>query len=172
MFWWTCMWIRPRTICTAFQWRYKGLVSCNKYPNFVYWLRCFLAVYIPIFQPVWLHLSRCMRFLTMWYVRPAKPPISLSIGAVWSEPLLAAWVFYDCLATDWTSFGVSKLKRRLQRLVRVYTCQNVKFNPGRQEIVPIWLKTCWLGYKASKLKLCWTFEIPDHWKCMSLWVWP
>ena len=60
----------------------------------------------------------------MWYVRPAKPQISLRIRAVWSEPLLVAWVFYDCKATDWTPFGVSKLKRRVQRLVRVYTCQN------------------------------------------------
>ena len=70
------------------------------------------------------YLSQCMRFPTIWYVRPAKPQISLRIRAVWSEPLLVARVFYDCLATDWTSFGVSKLKRRLQRLVRVYTCQN------------------------------------------------
>ena len=28
------------------------------------------------------------------------------------------------LATDWTSFGVSKLKRRLHYFVWVYTCQN------------------------------------------------
>ena len=71
-------------------------------------------------------LSQCMRFPTMWYVRPAKPQISLRIHTVWSEPLLVAWVFYDCNATNWTPFGVSKLKRGLQRLVRVYTCQNVK----------------------------------------------
>ena len=71
-------------------------------------------------------MSQCMRFPTMLYVRPAKPQISLRIRAVWSEPLLVAWVFYDYLATDWTPFGVSKLKRRLQRLVRVYTLQNVK----------------------------------------------
>ena len=25
-----------------------------------------------------------------------------------------------------------------------------RFNPGRQENVPIWLKNCWLGHKASK----------------------
>ena len=62
----------------------------------------------------------------MWYVRPAKPQISLRIRAVLSEVLLVAWVFYDYLATDWTPFGISKLKRRLQRLVRVYTCPNVK----------------------------------------------
>ena len=69
-------------------------------------------------------MSQCMRFPTMWYVRPAKPQISLRICAVWSEPLLVAWVFYDCQATDWTPFGVSKHKRRLSRLVRVRTCQN------------------------------------------------
>ena len=38
--------------------------------------------------------------------------------------LLVASIFYDCLAIDWTPFGVSKLKRRLQRLVWVNTCQN------------------------------------------------
>ena len=72
-------------------------------------------------------VSKCMKFPSMWYVRPAKPQISLRIRAVWSEHLLVAWVFYECYATDWTPFGVSKLKRRLQRLLRVYTCQNVKF---------------------------------------------
>ena len=40
----------------------------------------------------------------MWYVRPAKAQISLRIRA----------------------FGVSKLERRLHRLVCVYTCQNAK----------------------------------------------
>ena len=69
-------------------------------------------------------MSQCLRFPTMWYVRPAKPQISLRIRAVWSEPLLVAWVFYDCLATDWTPFGVHKLLRRLHRLIWVYTCQN------------------------------------------------
>ena len=66
-------------------------------------------------------MSQCMRFPTMLYVRPATPQISASICAVWLEPLLVVWVFYDCKATDWTPFGVSKLKRRLQRLVWVYT---------------------------------------------------
>ena len=59
-------------------------------------------------------MSRGMRFPTTWYVRPAKAQTSLLIRTVWSEPLLVAWVFYDCLATDWTFFGVSKLKRRLR----------------------------------------------------------
>ena len=69
-------------------------------------------------------MSHDMRFATMWYVRPAKPQISLRIRVVWSEPLLVAWIFYECLATYWTSFGVSKLKIRLHRPVWVYTCQN------------------------------------------------
>ena len=37
-----------------------------------------------------IQLSLGMRFPTMWYVRPAKPQISLRIRAVWSEPLLVA----------------------------------------------------------------------------------
>ena len=69
-------------------------------------------------------MSQCMRFPTMWYVRQAKPQISLRIRAVWSEPFLVAWVFYVCYATDWTPFGVCKLKMRLYMLVWVYTCQN------------------------------------------------
>ena len=70
------------------------------------------------------NLSHDMRFPTMWYVRPAKAQTSLRIRAVWSESLLVAWIFYECKANDWTAFGVSKLKRRLHRLLWVYTCQN------------------------------------------------
>ena len=69
-------------------------------------------------------MSQCMIFPTMWYVRPAKAQTSLCISAVWSEPLQIAWVLYECSATDWTSFGDSKLQRKLHRLVWVYTCQN------------------------------------------------
>ena len=65
-----------------------------------------------------------MRFPTIWYVRLAKPQISLRIRAVWSDPLQVEWTFYDCWDTDRTSFGVTKLKRRLHRFVLVYTCQN------------------------------------------------
>ena len=42
------------------------------------------------------YLSRDMRFPTMWFVWPAKPQISLRLRAVWSEPLLVAWIFYEC----------------------------------------------------------------------------
>ena len=37
--------------------------------------------------------------------------------------LLVAWIFYECLTIDWTSFGVSKLKWRLHRFVWVYSWQ-------------------------------------------------
>ena len=30
------------------------------------------------------------------YVRPAKAQTSLRIRAVWSEPLLVTWIFYEC----------------------------------------------------------------------------
>ena len=43
-----------------------------------------------------IYLSRDMRFPTMWCVRPAKPQTSLRIRAVWSEPLLVAWLFCLC----------------------------------------------------------------------------
>ena len=81
-------------------------------------------------------MSRDMRFPTMWVVMDgpsitsnvvcgtAKPQISLHIRVVWSEPLLVAWISYECSATDLTSFWFYKLKRRLYRLVWVYTCQN------------------------------------------------
>ena len=69
-------------------------------------------------------MSRNMRFPTLWYVQPAKARTSLRIRAVWSEPLLVAWIMYDSKATDRTAFGVSKLSMKLHRLVLVYSCQN------------------------------------------------
>ena len=57
-------------------------------------------------------------------LRPACPYADSYICAVWSEPLLVTWIFYEYLATDRTSFGVSKLKRRLHMLIWVNTCQN------------------------------------------------
>ena len=41
-----------------------------------------------------------------------------------SDPLLVAWIFYECYTTDWTSFGLFYLKMRLHGLVWVYSCQN------------------------------------------------
>ena len=65
--------------------------------------RCSICVAVTSF--IWLlptcsscddKMSWDMRFPTMWYVRPAKPQISLRICAVWSEPLRVAWIFYYC----------------------------------------------------------------------------
>ena len=42
------------------------------------------------------YMSHDMRLPTMWYVRPAKAQTSLCIRTDWSEPLLVAWVFYEC----------------------------------------------------------------------------
>ena len=63
------------------------------------------AQYTRIARNVWLHedaqspcqnhMSRSMGFPTMWYVRPAKPQISLRICAAWSEPLQVAVIFYE-----------------------------------------------------------------------------
>ena len=66
--------------------------------NIIYWTDrqmhkpmtiCFLFVKHKI-------LRRDMRFPTMWYVGPAKAQTSLHIPTVWLEPLLVAWIFYDC----------------------------------------------------------------------------
>ena len=60
-------------------------------------------------------------------MQPSTAQTSLRIRAVWSEPLLVALVLYDCWATDWTPLGVFRLKRKMQRLIWVYTCQNTTF---------------------------------------------
>ena len=39
-------------------------------------------------------MSHVMRFPTLSYVRPAKAQTSLRKRAVWSEPMLVAWIFY------------------------------------------------------------------------------
>ena len=67
-----------------------------------------------------------MGFPTMWYVRIAKPRISRRIRGVWSELLPVPLIVYDCQATNWTSFRVTVLKRRLHRPIWVYTRQNAK----------------------------------------------
>ena len=59
----------------------------------------------------------------MGLVWPANTQTSLCMRTDWSEPLLVALIFYDCSASNWTSWWVFKLKRRLHRLIWVYTCQ-------------------------------------------------
>ena len=57
--------------------------------------KCAYWVYVLLHLQRIMYLSRNMRFPTIWYVRPAKPQISLRIRAVWSEPLLVAEYFMN-----------------------------------------------------------------------------
>ena len=59
----------------------------------------------------------------MWYVRPAKAQTSLRIRVASDQSLCSSLEFAMSVKLL-TSFGVSKLKRRLHMLVCVYTCQN------------------------------------------------
>ena len=110
------------------------------------------------------HMSRGMRFSTMWYVWPAKPQISLRIHTVWPEPLLVTFIFYECLATGWPTFGDSKLKRRLHRLVWVYTCQNATL----LEMLTICLWSAMLCFCARCHKL--TASFCSSWCFRSPWA--
>ena len=91
----------------------------------------------------------------MWYVRPAKTQISLRIHAVWSEPFLVAWIFYECYATDWTSFWVSKLKRRLHRLVWVWA------DPQGASLCDVFLFFCHFPKRGSGSGVILIVLIPD-----------
>ena len=65
------------------------------------------------------NISQCMRFPTMCFVQPAKPQISLRIR-------------------------VSKLHRRLQRLVRVYTCVTLLAISCHGSYMVLGCIDCWL----------------------------
>ena len=56
---------------------------------------CQIVMSLIFYLHIFLHMSRDMRFPT-GYVRPVKPHISLRMPAVWSEPLLVAWMSYEC----------------------------------------------------------------------------
>ena len=73
----------------SYEWALRTLLQIEKVTSVALFMYCNNSELVSI-------MSQCMRFPTMWYVRPAKPQISLHICAVWSEPLLLAWVFYDC----------------------------------------------------------------------------
>ena len=114
-----------------------------------------------------MYLSCGMRFPTMWYVRPAKVQTSLRICAVWSEPLLVAWIFYDYYATDQAWFGVSKLQRRPHRLVWVNTCQNAtlleitcrcSFHVNHQQTLHIECHTLFILDDVAKFVFCCSYN--------------
>ena len=90
------------------------------------------TVFLSLVLRMFIDISCNMRFPTMWYVWPANAQTSLRIRAVWPEPLLVTWIFYDHKATDRTSFGVSKLKGGWtglteSTLVKLLNCLNSRF---------------------------------------------
>ena len=83
-----------------------------------------------------------MIFQTMWYVQPAKTQISLRIRAVWSEPLLVAWIFYDCkLLTE----------HNLEFLSIKGGCK------GSSESTLVKMPHCWKSHVAAHFSLARTF---------------
>ena len=119
-------------------------------------------------------MSRDMRFSTMWYVRPAKP----QLGAQWlSGRVLDSWPkdqikqtnkasdqpahtpsLIRAFASHWNILwvlsywlGVSKLKRRMHRLFRVYARQNATL-----------LEITWRSSNLNVLCTClfYTFQFP------------
>ena len=80
--------------CVCMQWRL--LQDCTDEQA------CLILHWLTLSQDLELaQLSQCMRFPTMWYVRPAKAQTSLHIRAVWSE-LLLVWVLSYWLNTIWS----------------------------------------------------------------------
>ena len=60
-----------------------------------------------------------MRYPTMWYVQPAKPQISACAYAQADQSLCKLLEnSMTVKQADQTSFGISKLKRRLHRLAQ------------------------------------------------------
>ena len=112
-------------------------------------------------------MSHDMRFPTIWYVRPAKAHTSLRICAVWSEPLLVAWIYFNCQATDCTSIRVSKLKSRLHSLIWVYTCKNATLLEI-MTVLQLEFLNLKVGFTVSsestlvKMPHCWKSHIAAH----------
>ena len=71
----------------------------------------------------------------------------------------AHWLFYECKATDWISLGVSKLNRRLHRLVWVYSCQNDTLPHCWKTHVPVQLYNYYTCAQSSLDHLHSRFEL-------------
>ena len=126
----------------------ESMTLCNYLQQMTFSYAFFVCAILPVIQCTYHKLISCMNgkkceWLCQWSYtyepwheisnnvvcassKGSDQPAWLSLGirAVWSKPLLVTWILYDCYATDWTAFKASKLKRRLHRLVWVYTCQN------------------------------------------------
>ena len=80
---------------------FKGSIYWHIYPSLYFPFPFCCNSYLMLFRggilccisySMTIYLSRDTWFPTTWYVRPPKPQISLRIRAVWSEPLLVAWI--------------------------------------------------------------------------------
>ena len=90
----TCFSTTADNIGSKYNWNTEPIVSCRYYQYPYFDSAIGHKLNLNIWQICDLYMSRNMRFPTMWYVRPAKPQISLRIRVFWSEPLLVAWIFY------------------------------------------------------------------------------
>ena len=63
-----------------------------------------------------------IRFLTIWYVQPANAQTSLRISAIWSEPLLVAWINYHCYVYTTTGSIVVDILLIVTPIVGVCGC--------------------------------------------------
>ena len=90
-------------------------------------------------------MSQCMRFPTMRYVRPAGPQIGLRIRTVWSEPLVVAWVFYDCykLLTE----------HHLEFLSLKGGCR------GSSESTHVKMTHCWKSHALAQISVVWLSKV-------------
>ena len=90
-----------------------------------------------------------MRFPTMWYVRPAKTQTSLHKRAVWSEPLLVAWVL-----SNWPN-RISRLESLSLHLSKCYFSGHVaahlliSISGLRREIS----RLCWMWTSKTQIRL-------------------
>ena len=84
-------------------------------------------------------LSRDMWFPTMWYMRPPKAQTSLRIRAVWSEPMLVAWIFYDFMLL---------IEHHLEFLSLKGGCT------GSSESINAKMPHCWKYHVAVQLLKC------------------
>ena len=98
------------------------------------------------------HMSRDRRFLTMWYVWPAKPQISLHIRTVWSEPLLVAWIF--CVSVNLLT------EHHLEFLSLKGGCT------GSSESTLVRMQLCWKSHVAAQL----CFGSSKEWSHGNLWI--
>ena len=88
--------VQTKGSCNSVAWKFVSVMAWTMYNRLSINPHLSITCSCVVSARVKRNMSQCMRFPTMWYVRPGKPQISLHNPAVWSEPLLVAWVFYDC----------------------------------------------------------------------------